>query len=205
MSRSPTARTALDPARLWRKLSECLRMRIRLERRALGLRIVFEPAITRPAAPSKPTTRKLLPPLPSDQMFAAHCDLRVLLDRAPAARRVWPSLALLERVLGSGEAESIHRVEACVLRHAARCLDQLGDDSFSPGLVALRRRIELVLRRKHGDQPTHRAWMPLPSEATADYGDSLTDFIVIDRFQFAANGLGEQVRAAHATESRRQA
>ena len=175
-------------------------MRIRLERRGLGLRIVFGPAATRPAARAAPTTRQLLPPLPRDQMVAAHGDLRVLLDRVPAARRVWPSLALLERVLGSGEAESVHRVEACVLRHAARCLDQLGGDSFSPGLVALRRRIELVLRRKHGDQPTHRAWMPLPPEATADYGDSLTDFIVIERFQFAGNGLGEQERAAHRSE-----
>jgi len=156
------------------------------------------------AARNASMKRELLPPMPIDQMFEAHCDLSALLDRAPGARRVWPSLALLERVLGSGAAESIHGVEACVLRHAARCLDQLGDESFSPGLVVLRRRIEFVLRRKHGDRPTHQAQALEPSiaERIADFEDCLTDFIEIERLQFTRERLAKRKQPEQPAASR---
>jgi len=123
--------------------------------------------------------------MPGAHASAARHELRVLLDHAPSARRVWPSLALLERVLGSGSADNIHRVEAAVLRHAARALDQLGDELFGPGLVVLRRRVELILRRKHGDRPSH--WTRTPPPAGADhaarFSDSLTDYIEIDQLK----------------------
>jgi hypothetical protein len=118
--------------------------------------------------------------MPRGQIIAARGDLAAFLDRVPGARRVWPSLALLERVLESGAADGVHRVEACVLRHAARSLDGAGDD-LRPGLVVLRRRIELVLRRKHGDPPTHWGRTPPVRERDPARGfqDSLTEFIDI--------------------------
>jgi hypothetical protein len=121
--------------------------------------------------------------MPAAHALAARHELRVLLDHVPGTRRVWPSLALLERVLGSGSPDSIHRVEAAVLRHAARALDQLGDELFGPGLIVLRRRLELVLRRKHGDRPSHWTRMPPPvgTRPAANFGDSLTDYIDMDR------------------------
>jgi len=126
--------------------------------------------------------------MPGAHASAARYELRVLLDHVPGARRVWPSLALLERVLGSGSADNIHRVEAAVLRHAARALDQLGDELFGPGLVVLRRRLELVLRRKHGDRPSHWARTPPPvdAEQAGNFIDSLTDYIEMDREPFVA-------------------
>jgi len=182
-------------------------MHLRLERRGFVLRVVLEAPAARPATRVSPTRRRGLPPMPGEHVYAAHGDLRALLDRAPGARRVWPSLALLERVLGSGGADSIHRVEACVLRHAARSLDRLGDDSFSPGLVVLRRRVELVLRRKHGDQPSHWAHMPPPSGARlrADHEDSLTDFIEIERLEPGAGRPVPRGRPERRPASRRTA
>jgi hypothetical protein len=133
--------------------------------------------------------RAPLPPMPKGQVVAARGDLAAFLDRAPGARRVWPSLALLERVLASGAADGVHRVEACVLRHAARSLDRAGDD-LCPGLVVLRRRIELVLRRKYGDPPSH--WGRMPPAGAPDpargFQDSLTEFIDVEHFAQAANG-----------------
>jgi hypothetical protein len=127
--------------------------------------------------------------MPGAHATAARHELRVLLDHVPGARRIWPSLALLERVLGSESADNIHRVEAAVLRHAARSLDQLGDELFGPGLVVLRRRVELVLRRKHGDRPSHWARMPPPvnAEHAEGFDNSLTDDLDMDRGLFAAN------------------
>jgi len=139
--------------------------------------------------------------MPGAHACAARHELRVLLDHAPSARRVWPSLALLERVLGSGCADNIHRVEAAVLRHAARALDQLGDELFGPGLVVLRRRVELILRRKHGDRPSHWAKMPPPAGAdrSARFGDSLTDYVEIDQLKpFAAHPAVLFMKGRHA-------
>jgi hypothetical protein len=117
--------------------------------------------------------------MPPFEVRAARIDLGDVLDRVPGARRVFPSLALLERALGTPGGDGIHRVEACVLRHAAQSLDKLGDDWFSPGLVVLRRRVELILRRRHGDTPSHHA--RLGHRRPDDFANTLTEFMDIDR------------------------
>jgi hypothetical protein len=189
MVQRPRQRSSGGLAGFLRNLWTFLHVRYQVERRGLRLRITQDPARARDDVRSIASRRRdLLPPMPGYQVIAAQVDLRALLNRAPAARRVWPSLALLERVLGNGGFEGIHRVDACVLRHAAQSLDLMADHLFSPGLVMLRRRIELVLRRKHRDQPTHWARIACPSgvrrSAAAD--DTLTDYIDLDRVVFDA-------------------
>jgi hypothetical protein len=76
-----------------------------------------------------------------------------------------------------------------VLRHAAQSLDGLDIDQVGPGLVVLRRRIEQVLRRRHGDrhshapvvQPLERLASTLAPGALKDFSDSLTEFIDLDK------------------------
>jgi hypothetical protein len=165
--------------------------RFRLRFRGWKLRLVVEPSPAKLVARNVPPRRPdSLPPMPGHQVIAAHVDLRALLNRAPGARRLWPSLALLERVLCSGGFDGIHRVDACVLRHAAQSLDMLGDQHFSPGIVVLRRRIELVLRRKHRDEPTHWARTPSPDGARhrARSTDTVTDYIDLDGMLFCSGG-----------------
>jgi len=193
MSKPEARKSATEVPRLWPRLCEYLRRHIRVRRSGLGWRLALEPAPARRPGPPRrragPVRRPPLPPMPGAHASAARHELQVLLDHVPGARRVWPSLALLERVLGSQSADNIHRVEAAVLRHAARALDQLGDELFGPGLVVLRRRVELVLRRKHGDRPSHWVRMPPPvgPEQAAAFGDSLTDYIEMDRVPPAAS------------------
>jgi len=192
MSKSRTGESATGFRRLWRRVSESLLQHVRLRRSGRGWRLALEPAgawrATLPMPRPRHARRAQLPPMPGAHASAARHELRILLDHVPGARRVWPSLALLERVLGSECTDNIHRVEAAVLRHAARALDQLGDELFGPGLVVLRRRVELVLRRKHGDRPSHWARMPPPvgADHAASFGDSLTDYIEMDRVPLAA-------------------
>jgi hypothetical protein len=192
--RSNAKASGLIPA-----LNALLRTRYTLQLRGWSLRLVKEPAAARPVtrpAPHKPADP--LPPMPGRQVIAAHLDLRAHLDRAPAARRIWPSLALLERALCTGGFDGIHRVDACVLRHAARALDTVGDQYFSPGLVVLRRRIELVLRRKHLDEPTHWARTPGLAGARRRSGasDTLTDYIDLDRMMSSGAGPAAAGRPA---------
>jgi hypothetical protein len=189
MVQRPRQRSPIDLAGFLGNLWAFLHRRFRVERHGLGLRITPDrPRARHAPRPASAWQRDLLPPMPGHQVIAAQVDLRALLNRAPAARRVWPSLALLERVLGHGGFEGIHRVDACVLRHAAQSLDLMADHLFSPGLVMLRRRIELVLRRKHRDRPSH--WARMSSPAGGGRGDSaedtLTDFIDLDRYAFGA-------------------
>jgi hypothetical protein len=192
MSKPRTGESATESRRLWQRVSEYLQRHVRLRRSGRGWRLALEPASAwRPTLPMprpRPARHPQLPPMPGAHASAARHELRILLDHVPGARRVWPSLALLERVLGSECTDNIHRVEAAVLRHAARALDQLGDDLFGPGLVVLRRRVELVLRRKHGDRPSHWARMPPPvgADRAASFGDSLTDYIDMDRMPLVA-------------------
>ncbi|MBW8758118.1 MAG: hypothetical protein JF586_10970 [Burkholderiales bacterium] len=190
MSKPRTGESASESRRLWQRVSECLQQHVRLRRSGLGWRLALEPANAWRATLPMPRSvrRPPLPPMPGAHASAARHELRILLDHVPGARRVWPSLALLERVLGSECTDNIHRVEAAVLRHAARALDQLGDELFGPGLVVLRRRVELVLRRKHGDRPSHWARMPPPvgADQAARFSDSLTDYIDMDRMPLVA-------------------
>lgn len=179
-------RSAYSASGLIAALRALLQARFRLQLRGWALRLVKEPAAAKPAVHGQRKRADVLPPMAGRHVIAAHLDLRALLDRAPAARRIWPSLALLERVLCAGGFDGIHRVDACVLRHAAQSLDMLGDQFFSPGLVVLRRRIELVLRRKHHDEPTHWARTPCVTGARrrVDPADTLTDYIDLDRMLF---------------------
>jgi hypothetical protein len=193
MSRMTPTSPVQAPSRFFQRLCAILQMRIHLQCQGARWRLALEPPVARRAvaiAPgARPSRRPRLPPLPGSHAVAARYELRLLLDHVPAARRVWPSLALLERVLGSGNSDDLHRVEAAVLRHAARSLDQLGDELYGPGLVVLRRRVELVLRRKHGDRPSHWVRMPPPvsPEQATSFGNSLTDYIDMDRVQITAS------------------
>jgi len=171
-------------------LAALLTSRYTLQLHGWRLRLVKEPAAgaTPVARPGPPQRVDPLPPMPGRQVIAALLDLRAHLDRAPAARRIWPSLALLERALGADGFDGIHRVDACVLRHAAQSLDMVGDQYFSPGLVVLRRRIELVLRRKHRDEPTHWARTPGLAGARRRMGacDTLTEYVDLDWMTFSS-------------------
>src|SRR4051812_9778866 len=176
-----------DASGLIPALNALLKTRFTLQLHGWSLRLVREPAAKSVARQGPQKRVHPLPPMPGRHVIAAHLDLRALLDRAPAARRIWPSLALLERVLCNGGFQGIPPVDARVPRPPARSLDMLGDQVFSPGLVVLRRRIELVLRRKHLDQPTH--WARTPGLARArrrlESSDTLTDYIDLDRMLFS--------------------
>jgi hypothetical protein len=116
-------------------------------------------------------------------------DLRSMLGGQVGHHPRLPSLALLERALGKNGERGVDEVPAAVLRHAAQALDAFDLDGYGPGLVLLRRRVEQVLRRRHGDRTTH-APATSPSERLAatlapgalkDFSDSLTEFIALDR------------------------
>ncbi|MFL6698242.1 MAG: hypothetical protein ACJ8GJ_13830 [Vitreoscilla sp.] len=123
-----------------------------------------------------PKPGEVLPAMPPFQLRAARKDLADILDEVSGARRVFPSLALLERALATPGGEGIHEVEACILRHAAQSLDKLGDDWFSPGIVVLRRRVELILRRRHDALPSQQH-----GTRRRDFSEALTEFMDIDR------------------------
>jgi hypothetical protein len=164
-----------------RRLHGALTRRMRLERRGFNLRIVPESAPSAPAGRPGPKARRrpdALPPMPGSELAEAHADLKAILDREPDARRKRPTLALLERALDKDCESGIDQIPAAVLRHAAQALDQLQDDCYSPGLVVLRRRVAVVLRRRHAGL--------LLQEAAAhdgrhpDFSNTLTEFVDLD-------------------------
>ncbi len=119
-----------------------------------------------------------LPPMPRSQLADAHADLKAILDNAPELRRTRPTLALLERALDKDIESGIDQIPAAVLRHAGQSLDQLQDECFSHGLVVLRRRVAVVLRRKHAGMlletsGPHAAVQP-------DFSNTLTEFVDLD-------------------------
>jgi len=184
------------------RLRSILTRPIRLERRGIDWHFVFEPApraIALPRATSSsgnhpPRRGDAMPSMTGEQVTEVCANLRALLGGVIGRHPQLPSLALLERALVKGGARGIDDVPAAVLRHAAQSLDTLELDHYGPGLVLLRRRIEQVLRRRHGDRhtrdpmpPVLESTMPaaLGYEHTRDFSDSLTEFIDIDRM-FAA-------------------
>jgi hypothetical protein len=127
------------------------------------------------------TLSRLLPPTSGARMRSARLEIAALLDDWPGGRRMQPSLALIERALYKDGGQGIDEISPCVLRHAAASLDVLDPLRMGPGLVELRRRIGLLLRRLHGghlrrsDEPDKSA----PPRERA-FEDSLTELIELD-------------------------
>jgi hypothetical protein len=179
-----------------RRLRSILTSPIRLERRGFDWHFVFGPP-QRKAGPRRASDvcaskRDAMPSMTTHQVLEVCTHLRAMLGGEVGRHPRMPSLALLERALVKGGERGIDDVPAAVLRHAAQALDELDIDKYGPGLVLLRRRIEQVLRRRHGDrhthgghsqpdQPTQRLAAAMAPGALKDFSDSLTEFIDIDK------------------------
>lgn len=163
-----------------------------LGRRAFSARCEFRfgvvpaPLADRPQArtpaPKRLALSSLLPPSSSARMRSARLELVGLLNAWPGGRRMQPSLALIERALGQRGGTGLDQVSPCVLRHAAISLDVLDPLRMGPGLVELRRRIGLLLRRVHGGESPSSAdpLQPLASSSGRAFEDSLTEFVELD-------------------------
>ena len=183
------------------RLRRILTSPIRLERRGFDWHFVFGPSARKTS--TSPSTRRVVAPAPvhrrdampamtAREVSEVCANLRAMLGGEVGHHPRLPSLALLERALGKNGERGIDDVPAAVLRHAAQALDAFDLDRYGPGLVLLRRRVEQVLRRRHGDRPTHTVHSQ-PDQPTArlaaamapgalkDFSDSLTEFIDIDR------------------------
>jgi hypothetical protein len=175
-------RNTTPAASTWlRRLHGALTRRMRIERRGFNVRIVAEG--TPPMAANRPGPKArrrpdALPPMPGLELAEAHADLKAILDREPDARRKRPTLALLERALDKDCESGIDQIPAAVLRHAAQALDQLQDDCYSPGLVVLRRRVAVVLRRKHASLMLMEA--SVADDRRPDFSNTLTEFVDLD-------------------------
>ena len=181
-----------------RRLRSLLTSPIRLERRGFDFHFVLGPAPrkagTRRAGESAPRRRSPaeIPSMTPGEVSEVCANLRAMLGGEVGHHPRLPSLALLERALVKNGERGIDDVPAAVLRHAAQALDAFDLDRYGPGLVLLRRRIEQVLRRRHGDrhshtghsqpdQPTERLAAAMAPGALKDFSDSMTEFIDIDR------------------------
>ena len=166
----------------WLRGLRSMLARLRLERRGFRLRFVRKAAAPAPAKRLASPIRRgqeALPPMPKSQLADAHADLKSILDNAPELRRLRPTLALLERALDKDCESGIDQIPPAVLRHAAQSLDQLQDECFSPGLVVLRRRVAVVLRRKHAGTLLLHATGPR-EERQPDFSNTLTEFVDLD-------------------------
>lgn len=178
------------------RLRSLLTQPIRLERRGFDWHFVFGPpkgkAGTRRASGTPAQRRDAMPSMTPREVTEVCAHLRAMLGGEVGRHPRLPSLALLERALVKNGERGIDDVPAAVLRHAAQALDAFDLDRYGPGLVLLRRRVEQVLRRRHGDrhthaghsqpdQPTERLAATMAPGALKDFSDSLTEFIDIDR------------------------
>ncbi len=181
------------PAGMLVRLRSLLTCPIRLERRGLDWLFVFEPLTRRigdqRSIEPSPRRRGAMPSMTTRQVAEVCVDLRTVLGGDIGRHPHKPSLALLERALVKDGEHGIDDVPACVLRHAAQSLDALDLDRYGSGLVLLRRRIEQVLRRRHGDgrsreriaSSIERAAPARAAAGARDFSDSLTEFIDFDR------------------------
>jgi len=122
-----------------------------------------------------------VPPLGDACLRSARLELARLLDALPGGRRMQPSLALIERALDRRRGAGLDQVSPCVLAHAAASLDFLDPLRIGPGLVAVRRHIGLLLRRREGDDADlgHES-ADHASRDRRSFEDSLTEFVELD-------------------------
>lgn len=195
-SRMATSKSASSPvsASVLLRLRRLFTQPIRLERRGFDWHFVFGPAKrqsgSRSAGEASPRRRNPgeLPSMTAREVAEVCENLRTMLGGQIGRHPRLPSLALLERALMKNGEHGIDDVPAAVLRHAAQALDAFDLDDYGPGLVLLRRRVEQVLRRRHGDrhshsQPDQRTELlaaTMAPGALKDFSDSLTEFISID-------------------------
>jgi len=182
------------------RLRKLLTRPIRLERRGFDFHFVFDKPSRatdagRPdeSAPRRRNKPGELPSMTAREVSEVCANLRAMLGGQIGRHPRLPSLALLERAMMKNGERGIDDVPAAVLRHAAQALDAFDLDVYGPGLVLLRRRVEQVLRRRHGDRPSHnstghsqpdprteRLAATLAPGALKDFSDSMTEFISID-------------------------
>ena len=184
------------------RLRKLLTRPIRLERRGYDFHFVFDKAPRKtaalqqpdePAAPRRRNNPGELPSMTAREVSEVCANLRAMLGGQIGRHPRLPSLALLERALMKNGERGIDDVPAAVLRHAAQALDAFDLDVYGPGVVLLRRRVEQVLCRRHGDRPSHnntghsqpdqrteRLAAALAPGALKDFSDSMTEFISID-------------------------
>ena len=176
------------------RLRTLLTQPIRLERRGYDWHFVLgspkRQASSRGAGEASPRRRNPgeLPSMTEREIAEVCGNLRTMLGGQVGRHPRLPSLALLERALMKNGEHGIDDVPAAVLRHAAQAMDAFDLDDYGPGLVLLRRRVEQVLRRRHGDRHSHsqpdqrteRLAATMAPGALKDFSDSLTEFISID-------------------------
>ncbi len=195
-SRMSPSNPVKPPTSVLLRLRSLLTSPIRLERRGYDWHFVLGPpkrkAGTRRASETPVHRRDAMPSMTLREISEVCANLRAMLGGEVGHHPRLPSLALLERALGKNGERGIDDVPAAVLRHAAQALDAFDLDRYGPGLVLLRRRVEQVLRRRHGDRhthaghsqpdrPTERLAAAMAPGALKDFSDSLTEFIDIDR------------------------
>ena len=180
-----------------KRLQRLLTRPIRLERRGFDFHFVFAKPRSAGAhsldesAPRRRHNPGELPSMTAREVSEVCANLRAMLGGQIGRHPRLPSLALLERAMMKNGERGIDDVPAAVLRHAAQALDAFDLDVYGPGLVLLRRRVEQVLRRRHGDRHSHtghsqpdqhteRLAAAMAPGALKDFSDSMTEFISID-------------------------